>query len=39
MQTNNKNQFVYLLREREFINSNKNIYKVGMTKKQDIAEI
>ena len=29
-------QYIYLLQEREFIKTNENIYKVGMTKKENL---
>ena len=30
-------EFVYLLQEREFIKTNENIYKIGMTKQANLA--
>jgi hypothetical protein len=33
---NDIRHYIYLLQEREFINSKQNIYKVGMTKKENL---
>jgi hypothetical protein len=39
MNLNQQPQYIYLLQEREFIKTNENIYKVGMTKQENLKRL
>ena len=35
----NSYEYIYMLREREFVNNNKNVYKIGRSKQKDMKRI